>query len=314
MNGIKISIIVPTYQRCGSVKRLLKAFEKQVFPPNDFEVLVVIDGSRDATETLIAKTKTPYHLRAICQPNRGRAAACNTGIRRADSEVIILLDDDMVPVSEFLAAHWRAHQEQKRVGVLGAVPVLTSSGLSGASRYIAEKFGQHLQKLSQPGYQLNLRDFYSGNFSIRREHLLEVGLFDEDFKQYGNEDLELALRLRKARISLVYCNQALAYQHYEKDFSALAQDNIAKGKTAVLFVQKHPEVYSELKIGTYNEASRKWRIVRDGLLWLSRLWGETPNYVIIFMTMLERMRPAHLHLFYQFALDYFFWLGVKNEQ
>jgi glycosyltransferase involved in cell wall biosynthesis len=314
MNSIKMSIVVPTYQRCDSVKRLLKAFEQQVFPAYDFEVLVVIDGSRDGTEILIANTKTPYHLRAICQPNRGRAAACNTGIRMAEGDVIILLDDDMEPVSEFLAAHWQAHQEQKRLGVLGAVPVLTSYGSSGVSRYIAEKFGQHLQKLSQPGYQLNLRDFYSGNFSIRREHLLEVGLFDEDFKEYGNEDLELALRLRKTGISLVYCNEALAYQHYEKDFSALAEDNIAKGKTAVLFVRKHPEVYSELKIGTYNEASRKWRIARNGLLWLSRLWAETPNYVIIFITMLERTRPPHLHLFYQFALDYFFWQGVKNEQ
>jgi GT2 family glycosyltransferase len=314
VNAILISLIIPTYQRRDSVTRLLHALDAQTLSPDLFEVLVIIDGSKDGTEELVAQTKVPYHLTSITQPNRGRAAACNTGIRNAQGELIVLLDDDMEPAPEFLSAHWMTHQGSKRLGVVGAVPVRIRPASPLISYYIAERFGQHLERLSQPGYQLNLRDFYSGNFSIRKEHLLEVGLFDEDFKIYGNEDLELALRLRKAGIALRYCEKALAFQNYEKDFSALARDNLAKGKTAVLFVRKYPEVSSELKIGTYKEESRKWRVARAGLLWLSSVWKKTPDYVLRLVTTMERLHPAHLHVYYRFALDYFFWLGVRNEQ
>ena len=314
MNSAQMSVVIPTYQRRESIKRLLNALKHQRIQPDRFEVLVVIDGSSDGTEDLIANIKTPYSLRAICQPNRGRAAACNTGIRNAHGDIIVLLDDDMEPESGFLAAHWQAHQGQKRLGVVGAVPVAARPGSSYASLYISEKFRQHLEKLSQQGYQLTLRDFYSGNFSIKRKCLLEVGLFDEEFRIYGNEDLELSLRLRKAGVSLVYCRDALAYQYYEKDFSALARDNIAKGMTAVLFARKHPEVYSELKLSKYAEGSWQWRILRAGLLRLSRVWSRMPDYVIQAVTSVDRARHVPLHFLYQFVLDYFFWLGVQNAQ
>lgn len=314
MNLPQTSVIIPTYQRNDSVKRLLQALKRQTIQPYMFEVLVVVDGSDDGTDHMIANMKVPYRLSCIWQPNRGRAAARNAGIVGAEGELIVLLDDDMEPLPEFLSAHWHAHQERERLGVLGAVPVRIDSKSPPVAAYIAEKFGQHLEKLSQPGYQLHLRDFYSGNFSIRKETLLAVGLFDEEFKAYGNEDLELSLRLKKAGVSLVYCSQALAYQHYEKDFPALAYDNIAKGQTAVLFVQKHLEVYPELKLSSYRQTSKKWYLLRAALLQLSRFWKKTPPYLIFFMTWLERRRPARLHLYYQLSLDYFFWLGATNEQ
>src|SRR5215208_5849960 len=162
MNSAQISVVIPTYQRRESIKRLLKGFEQQTMSPDLFEVLVVIDGSTDGTEDLVANTKAPYPMRTICQPNRGRAAACNTGIRSAQGKLIVLLDDDMEPAPGFILAHWHAHQEQKKLGVVGAVPVVVRSGSSFTSLYIAEKFRQHLEKLSQPSYQLSLRDFYSG--------------------------------------------------------------------------------------------------------------------------------------------------------
>jgi GT2 family glycosyltransferase len=309
-----VSVIVPTFQRRDSVKRLLMALKEQSFEPDSFEVLVVIDGSDDGTEEAVAETKTSYCLRAIFQPNRGRAAACNTGVQHAEGTLVILLDDDMEPAPGFITAHWQAHQGQKRLGVVGAAPVRIGAGASPVCLYIARRFKSHLEKLSLPGYQLNLRDFYSGNFSILRKELIDAGLFDEDFKIYGNEDLELSYRLRKSGISIVFCSDALAYQNYEKDFSALAQDNVAKGRTAVLFVRKHPEIYSELKIGTYNDASKAWRLLRTILLQIAEIWTGMPWALANLVDVWGRLYHTHSNLVYQFALDYFFWLGVKREQ
>src|SRR5712691_6997483 len=126
----------------------------------------------------------------------------------------------MEPTSEFLAAHARAHADESRLGVLAAVPVVVDRASPPVVEYIASSFNLHLTKLSRPDHKIGIRDFYSGNFSIRRKVLLEVGLFDEGFKAYGNEDGELAIRLRQAGVQLTYCAEAIARQHYEKDFAA----------------------------------------------------------------------------------------------
>jgi hypothetical protein len=127
----------------------------------------------------------------------------------------------------------------------------------------------------------------------------------------GHEDYELALRLLKAGVHLSYSPQAVAYQVYDKDFPALARDSMARGHTAVLFAQKHPDVASNLKLGTYGQASPKWRLVRSLLLGVSRALPWSPACAIAFMKWLERRRPPRLYHYYTLALDYLFWVGAR---
>ena len=309
-----ISLIVPTYQRRASVERLLLALSHQRMLADKFEVIVVMDGSMDGTRELVEHSITPFRMRGICQSNLGRAAACNRGIRAANGSLVLLLDDDMEPSPHLIEAHWNAHQVNPRLGVLGAVPIRLEPSSPPVIKFIGEKFNQHLEKLAQPGYTLNLRDFYSSNFSIRRTVLMEAGLFDDHFKVYGNEDLELCWRLRQAGIHLVYHPEALATQHYEKDYAGLAADNFAKGSTSVLVAKLQPEAISEIKLSTYNQESLQWRLLRAGLLYLSRLWKPMPKIVVHFISWLEKSNPAHLPLYYRLSLDYFYWLGVRNAK
>jgi hypothetical protein len=179
--------------------------------------------------------------------------------------------------------------------------------------YIAAKFSAHLARLARPGYRLGLRDFYSGNFSLRRETLAEVGLFDEGFKSYGNEDLELAYRLAAAGVALSFAPEALAHQHYEKDFPALARDTLAKGRTAVLLARKQPAAAPGLKLGEWLELPPGQRRLRRGLLAAGSRWGGIPRVVVRLVTLLERCRAPRLAFVYARALDYFFWLGAAEE-
>lgn len=308
----RLSVVIPTYQRCVSVQRALQALSRQTLSPDQYEVVVSIDGSQDGTREMVSQFSAPYTLRSIWQPNGGRAAACNAGIRMARGRLLVLLDDDMEPVPGFLAAHLHAHPEGSRLGVVGAAPVPFTPSSTPVVQYIGLKFNRHLENLAQPRYQFKLRDFYSGNFSVYREILLEVGAFDESFRIYGNEDLELSVRLSKGGVKLVFSHEALAHQHYTKDFSALAQDNIAKGRTAVLLASKYPETYDDLKLSMYAQGSLKWRFVRAGLLQLSRAWDWIPEAVILFVTWLERHRPARFNYCCFLALDYFYWLGARS--
>lgn len=311
---VPISVVIPTYQRCASVQRALEALAHQTIAATEYEVIVAIDGSDDGTREMIERFQAPYRLGAIWQPNRGRAAARNAGIRLAKEDLIVFLDDDMEPIPGFLLAHRSAHPPGSRRAVVGPVPIPNDPSAAPIVHYRRRGTDALLDRLAQPGYRLGFRDVYTGNLSLPRDMLREVGGFDETFKRYGHEDYELALRLVKAGVELVFCPQAVAYQRYDKDFAALARDCVARGHTAVLFAEKHPDVASELKLSTYGEGSRRWRIVRSVLLWLTGWLTKLPNWVIGWMMWLERRRPRRLHDYYTVALDYLFWVGARSAR
>ena len=308
---LRISVVVPTHQRRDCVERLLYALSSQTFSSEFFEAIISIDGSTDSTDEVVACFPASYTLRSVWQPKRGRAAACNAGIRLASGELVVLLDDDMQPVPGFLQAHWVAHLADTSLGVLGAVPIVLTASSSPVTRYVGEKFNRHLERLEQPGYRFRLRDFYSGNFSIRREILIAAGCFDEAFQIYGNEDLELWRRLERLGVKLIYSPAALAYQHYAKDFFGLARDKEAQGRTAVLLASKDPEMFHELKLSTYAQASVKWRLVRAMLLGMSRVSPLTPEVLMKFMNWTAVHHPNLFSYLCLPALDYFYWLGVR---
>jgi len=307
-----VSVIVPTYERVASVERLLNALNRQSMPAKNYEVIVVVDGSNDGTLELVGRSQVPFSLTTIGQENKGRAAACNRGIKSAQGDLVILLDDDMEPSPQLLEAHWSYHQGHPRLGVLGAVPICLEPSSPPVLQFVGNKFNQHLDKVSHSGSLLSLRDFYSGNFSIERKVINEVGLFDERFTVYGNEDLELFWRLQQAGVRLVFSVEASVTQHYDKTYASLAKDNIDKGKTSILLARLHPEVISDIKLSTYQQESLKWRLFRESLLGLSRIWKSVPQLVIRFVSWMEKRRPALLPTLYRFTLDYFYWLGVRQ--
>ena len=307
-----ISVVVPTHQRRERVLAMLKAFSRQTFPATRFEVVVSIDGSTDGTREALEAVTTVHALRVLWHTRRGRAAALNAGVDASSGELTVLLDDDMEPAPEFLDAHWRAHSDRTRRGVMGAVPIHVDPGAPPAVRYIAAKFNGHLARLARPEHTLQLTDFYSGNFSIRREVLRDVGGFDEDFRLYGHEDLEWSFRLSGAGVVLAYDGGALARQHTDKGFLALAEDSVAEGRTAVLFALKHPDAFPQLKLGTFSRGPRVLRFVRNQLLRLGRHGPAIPDWVIRLEAGLARVDPPGMTSFYRLALGYLYWIGARQ--
>lgn len=314
----KVSVVIATYNRSGSVERVLNALSDQTFPAEDYEVVVSIDGSKDGTREMVNKYKPKYDLRSVWHANSGRASACNRGIRDSRGDIIIILDDDMEPSRDLIRAHYAAHQRGTRLGVIGAVPIIVDPTSTPVIRYVGEKFNTHLRKISAPGYRIRIRDFYSGNFSIRREDMLEDGMYNEEFTIYGNEDVELAYRLLKAGIVIVYDSDALCIQNYEKGFKGLAYDTISKGKTAVLLTGLYPDAFKELKLTEYNLTGWKWRALRMFLIRVSMLVPATTDAVIMIIRLFERFDRSVQERLYPLGLDYLFWLGVwsaiKNDK
>ena len=307
----KVSIVIPTFQRSNSLKRSLAALTKQTFPPDEFEVIVSIDGSTDGTKEIVENFESPYRLRYICAPNSGRSAARNRGINEAGGEVLIMIDDDLEPSPKFIEAHYSAHASAPRLGVLGAAPIFVDESSDPTTIYLAEEFNSRLdEKMSDPNYRFGIWDFYSGNFSIHLEDIRKVGGFNESFKIYGYEDIELAQRLINAGIKIVYNHDALCTQHCDEDFRSIARKTIAAGKSAVLLVTLHPEAIKELKFREYYFTGWKWRSLRLTLIWSSILIPSITDIVIYLVKIFEKSNPKTGKVLYSLALDYFFWLGV----
>ena len=305
-----LSVVVPTHQRCELLNGLLRGLQGQTLPAEQYEVIVIVDGSTDGTCRLLSEFDAGYTLRWRWQPNAGRAAACNAGIALARGELVVLLDDDMQPTPSHLEAHLSAHAGAARRAVMGAVPIVTPPGADAVVRYVARKFSRRLEALARRRSGFILPDFYSGNVSIRRDVLNETGGFDEAFTMYGNEDLELWYRLRSAGVDLAFSETALAYQRYVKDFRALARDNIEKGKTAVLLASKHPAAVPEMKLSALARARLRRRILLRAMVTLTRVWPAIQGYVVQALTAASRIKSAELDRVYALAADYYFLLGA----
>ena len=314
MTTRRASVVIPTYRRKRSLLRALGALSTQTIGPDEYEVIVVVDGSDDGTREAAESLSPAHGLRVLWQSNRGRAAACNAGVAAAEGELVVFLDDDMEARPGFLEAHLLAHPPGANLAVLGAAPISITAGLPAHARYVGAKFNDHLAHLERTGGPLKLRDFYSGNLSIRRELFDGVRGFDERFSIYGNEDLELSIRLAAAGVRLVYEPSAIALQSYAKDFDGLARDNVAKGRTAVLLARLHPSARDELKLGTFRRERLARRFAVGALLGATRLFPATRERIVRAVRWLGDRRAPGVQRLFPLVLDYLYWCGAREAE
>lgn len=312
METPRASVIIPTFERRAALERALRAFAAQTVPPGSFELVVALDGGRDGSGEMLARAETPYTLRLIRPEGKGRAAARNAALALAAGQTTILLDDDMEPVPEFVASHLAHHESGGALCVLGAVPVRLDSASPLAARHVRDRFAAHMAELAKPGHRFVPRDFYSGNVSIPTALLREVGGFDDGFAPYGNEDVELAVRLGKAGAETRFDAAALAWQEYDKGLRGFAADTVDKGRTSVLLSRRHPDAFAALRLAQPGDGSRPWLAARSLLLTLARLAPSSVALATAAAAGLERLGFWRSRLFYRALLDYCFWAGADE--
>ena len=103
-----ISIVIPTYNRLFILEKCLLALEKQKKSKyfDDFEVIVVDDGSTDGTVSWLEKNSDLFpHLLIIEQEHRGPGEDRNKGVNLAKGNVIVFIDSDLVVTNSFLENH-----------------------------------------------------------------------------------------------------------------------------------------------------------------------------------------------------------------
>jgi glycosyltransferase involved in cell wall biosynthesis len=230
------SVVVPTYNRLGRLRHVITALEQQAYPSDAYEVIVISDGSTDGTDAYLEALHSAMRVRWFPQANRGPAAARNAGVQKAGGEFIVFIDDDVVPQPRLLEEHARSHHEASHdVVVLG--PMLTPEGFEMAPwvRWEQDMLMKQYSALLRGEWSATARQFYTGNASLRRSHILNAGGFDEGFRR--GEDVELAYRLANKGLDFVFNIQAAGMHFAERSFGAWLDAAYTYGRNDVIFAR-----------------------------------------------------------------------------
>jgi glycosyltransferase involved in cell wall biosynthesis len=243
---VKATIQLCTYNRAALLERVLDACFEQTVPESAYEVVLVNDGSSDATPAVIARARAraTRAFEVVDQANAGLASARNAGIARARGERIIFIDDDVLPLPNFVEEHLRSHDRTPRNIVRG-----------GAINV------ENFDELPPPIWTLrnySANYFWTTNVSVPLATLRDIGGFNERFSEYGWEDIDVGLRLRFAGVRATFNPKALVY-HYKPSPRASGVDAMvrqagAQARTAVQLAQLHPHWRTYLATGDYGLA------------------------------------------------------------
>jgi GT2 family glycosyltransferase len=212
---IKVSVIIPTFERPGILRNLLTQLSTLRFTGmNDDEIeFIVIDQSSapyDPLEEITLRSRIRYYH----VPEPGLPNARNIGLSAAQGEICAFLDDDVEIDGNFVRAHWKQYEERSVGAVAGRV-LEHGSRKRVAGRTPANMYGISLLGRPHPNTggttDREVLAFRGCNFSIRRGLIFSIGMFDTRFQPpFLMEESDYAYRIRKAGLRILFSSEACA--------------------------------------------------------------------------------------------------------
>lgn len=229
---MKYSIIIPTFNQVDFLTGAIRSVQDHT---SDFELIVVDNGSTDETAAFLTSLAAHNPNVKICSypENMGFAVACNAGLKAAQGDNLILLNND-TDVTEgwadyLLSAIPLAEDEwdARPIGIIGPV----SNNAGGNQRVTADTYGPaQLQDAARERHKTHegktrLAGFVSGFcMLITRQCFRDVGLLDEGFKVGGVEDTEYCIRAQRKGWKLAIDDSTFIHHFGQQTLSALGDD------------------------------------------------------------------------------------------
>jgi len=264
----RLSVVIPTRGRRDQVLRLLRALDVQEYPRERLDVVVCVDGDVDGTADAVTAAPLEISPTVVVLPSpshdrhvgNGAAAARNAGAARATGDVIVFLDDDVVPAhSRVLAAHGRVHIGEDPVVAVGPlVPVCAPVGAT-LGRAARNWWIDHTRRVVE-ARDLDFTDVSSGNCSVSHRLFRQVGGFTSMPRR---EDWEFGYRAEQAGARVVAAPGAAVTHDVEADPVTRLRDRYAEGAGDAVFARRHPAALLALPLAGWEQAGRRTRwIVR----------------------------------------------------
>lgn len=272
--NILFSIIIPSYNNKNQLLNTLKSLAGQNYPRNEYEIIIVDDGSTDSTKMAVKEFMEQHlslNMKNIFFPrvveknqgdNRFRAGiARNLGVKYSEGKVLAFLDADILVPPSYLEELKKEHEKAdvillKRYHLKPKAPVKYISFDHQKLKkwyYIEEKnyWGAFYEK-GFDNVKSPWKYICTYGLSLLKTDFQEVGAFGKNFIFYGFEDTDLGYRLFKNNKRFLLSSIKVYHQAQEdekKGYSFLRRHK-QLSKTAKIFFYKHldPKIYEELKI------------------------------------------------------------------
>ena len=185
----EFSVVIPTYNRLEFLKQALSSVWAQSH--NDYEIIVVDDGSTDGTKDYLAALGG--RIKALYQPNKGPAAARNLGVKQGIGNYVAFLDSDDVWLPWTLATFHKLILSHQQPSLLCAAVVVFDGNVPDVKqgKVKAEYFGDYLQSGNDPSYM-------GGSALVVKKDIFDsANGFDENM--LVAEDHDFCLRIGMSR-------------------------------------------------------------------------------------------------------------------
>lgn len=255
-----LSVVIPTRNRSSLLAASLESLVAQSLPHRRFEVVVVDDGSTDGTREACARFEERLPLRYVRLAPSGISAAKNLGTFVSTGRLLLFFDDDDVADANLLAQHVESHaaHPDDAVAILGYTTWAPELPVTPVMRYATE-IGQNL--FSYPsirhGQELGFTNFWGGRTSCKRALLVRHGIFNQGFT-FGSEDIELAYRLSRVGLKVVYNALAISYMNRPLSYDQLCERSYRQGRSQALFSRLHADPVIQEYCHAV-DADRHWR-------------------------------------------------------
>lgn len=250
---IRASIVVATYNRREPLVRLLATLANQDLPCEEYEVIVVDDGSPDDVTPVTEAFTSVLQLTVLRQANSGVAIARQRGVEHARGRIVIFLDDDMLAAEDFVSQHLAVHEGHDDRVVMGELlPDANITRMPLFERYHAYQLERFARTWSQTG-TFSGHNVYTGNLSLPRDLFFLAGGFDPAFHI---EDVELGVRLEKVGARFVFSREVATV--HASDHTSLQKwlaRSVRDGRDWVRLVRKHPSAHAANPWGFMSAAS-----------------------------------------------------------
>lgn len=212
------SVIIPTRGGRDRLHYPLDSLMRQT--REDFEVIVVIDGDIDDTFGLVEEYRNggfPSLRVHRFDENQGRSRALNQGIDDARGRVIIRCDDDLEVQDDFVERHILAHRDREVSAVVGLTTNVFPDG-AYAEAYGRVANDSFLEDALGTAPAMQWR-YWAANCSATREAYAAIGGYDESYRRYGWEDVDMGYRMAQAGLE-VHIDPSLTARHHGPSLTA----------------------------------------------------------------------------------------------
>lgn len=256
----------------------------------EYEAVVIDDGSTDGTRDFIQGVNTNYEMKYFFlerTENSCRSLARNEGLRRADGKIAVYIDDDILVNSNYLKELERFYAYYENLAVIGTrielPPIADDADVPDWEDTVWEAYKKadskyleiRYQTLNSLSYNLSAHRLpwalvFSCNLAVPTATLRELGGFDEEFKGWGYEDIELGYRLYEAGVKIVV-NSKLEVMHQGHPKSRMQKNNIELFKQKCLNRMEDMALRSGAQVLTQGGVFRpsfnnKFKSVRDNIV------------------------------------------------